>query len=268
MPTGTPTRPHGRVERPTSRPDRSAVRSRQQAEKASRASARTHTVALLAALAAVVILVGWFRPELSSTPSDTSTETSLATATDAGLPPGEHLEQRSDRELGETERSDDAAARDGRTDGLGTDDGAVPDGTSVFDDVAAIAQLDPGLLDAVREAADDAASVGVRFEVHSGWRSAEYQARLLEEAVAKYGSAEEAARWVATPDTSSHVTGDAIDVGPPEAATWLARNGDEFGLCQIYANEPWHFELRPGAATTGCPAPYKDPTHDPRLQPQ
>ena len=32
----------------------------------------------------------------------------------------------------------------------------------------------------------------------------------------KYGSEAEAARWVATPDTSAHVSGDAVDIGPSE----------------------------------------------------
>jgi hypothetical protein len=37
-------------------------------------------------------------------------------------------------------------------------------------------------------------------------------------------------------------------------------------LCQIYRNEPWHYELRPVAIEHGCPAMYADPTHDPRMQ--
>ena len=44
------------------------------------------------------------------------------------------------------------------------------------------------------------------------------------------------------------------------------RHGAEYGLCQIYGNEPWHFELRPDAIGHGCPATYADPTHDPRMQ--
>jgi zinc D-Ala-D-Ala carboxypeptidase len=90
---------------------------------------------------------------------------------------------------------------------------------------------------------------------------------LLEEAVAKYGSAAEAARWVAAPDRSAHVSGDAVDLGPADAAAWLARRGAAYGLRPIYRNEPWHFELRPGAVAHGCPALYADPTHDPRMQP-
>jgi zinc D-Ala-D-Ala carboxypeptidase len=145
--------------------------------------------------------------------------------------------------------------------------GAVPDGTTVFDDeVPGVAKLDSDLLGALRRAATDAADYGVELIVDSGWRSREYQERLLREAVAKYGSEEEAARWVATPDTSAHVSGDAVDIGPSGAAAWLSEHGAAYGLCQIYGNEPWHYELRPDAVDLGCPAVYADPTHDPRMQ--
>ena len=150
---------------------------------------------------------------------------------------------------------------------LGEADGAIPDGTTVFDDeVPGVANLDADLLGAVRRAATDAADDGVEFFVDSGWRSPEYQEQLLREAVSKYGSEEEAARWVATPDTSAHVSGDAVDIGPSAAARWLSEHGAEYGLCQIYGNEPWHYELRPDAITHGCPPTYSDPTQDPRMQ--
>jgi LAS superfamily LD-carboxypeptidase LdcB len=113
----------------------------------------------------------------------------------------------------------------------------------------------------------EAARDGIRFVVDSGWRSPEYQEQLLREAIAKYGSEREAARWVATPNTSPHVSGDAIDIGPPVAAAWLSKHGATYGLCQIYRNEPWHYELRPDAVDHGCPGMYADPTHDPRMQP-
>ena len=150
---------------------------------------------------------------------------------------------------------------------LGEADGAVPDGTTVFDDeVPGVAKLDPGLLGALRRAATDAADDGVEFVVDSGWRSPAYQEQLLREAVSKYGSAEEAARWVATPNTSAHVSGDAVDVGPANAAAWVSAHGAAYGLCQIYGNEPWHYELRPEAIAHGCPSMYSDPTQDPRMQ--
>ena len=150
---------------------------------------------------------------------------------------------------------------------LGEADGAVPDGTTVFDDeIPGVGNLDPALLGALRQAAADAAHDWVEFFVDSGWRSPEYQEQLLQEAVSKYGSEEEAARWVATPNTSTHVSGDAIDIGHSDARAWLSEHGAEYGLCQIYGNEPWHYELRPEASDHGCPPMYADPTHDPRMQ--
>lgn len=150
---------------------------------------------------------------------------------------------------------------------LGEENGFVPAGVTVFDSgVPAVGNLDPELLAALRAAATDAAAVGVEFLVNSGWRSREYQEQLLQEAVSKYGSEREAARWVATPETSPHVSGHAIDIGPADASGWLARHGAAYGLCQIYDNEPWHYELRPAAIDHGCPPRYADPTRDPRTQ--
>ena len=158
-------------------------------------------------------------------------------------------------------------SRNEHRDALGEADGAVPDGTTVFDDeVPGVANLDPALLRAVRRAAADAAAHGVKLVVNSGWRSPAYEERLRREAIAKYGSEAEAARWVATGTTSPHVSGDAVDIGPADATPWLSAHGAAYGLCQIYGNEPWHFELRRDAGDHGCPAMYADPTHDPRMQ--
>ena len=159
------------------------------------------------------------------------------------------------------------SSRSERRGARGEADGAVPDGVTVFDDeVPAVANLDPDLLGALRQAATDAADDGVEFYLTSGWRSPEYQDQLLREAISEYGSEEEAARWVATAETSPHVSGDAIDVGHSNATAWLSERGAEYGLCQIYGNERWHYELRPEAIDQGCPPMYADPTHDPRMQ--
>ena len=150
---------------------------------------------------------------------------------------------------------------------LGKAHGAVPDPVTVFgDEIPAVANLDPDLLGALRQAATHAVDDGVEFFVNGGWRSPEYQEQLLREAVSKYGSEEEAARWVATPDTSAHVSGDAVDIGPSDATAWLSEHGAEYGVCQIYSNEPWHYELRPEAIDGSCPPMYADPTHDPRMR--
>lgn len=138
---------------------------------------------------------------------------------------------------------------------------------TVFDDtVPAVYHLDPGLLKALRQAATAAADDGVEFYVNSGWRSPEHQNQLLREAVSKYRSEDEAARWVATAATSPHVSGDAVDIGRSDATAWLSEHGAEYGLCQIYRNEPWHYELRTTAIDRGCPRMYADPTQDPRMQ--
>jgi hypothetical protein len=151
--------------------------------------------------------------------------------------------------------------------GLGAADGVVTGVVTVFDDdVPAVARLDADLLRALRAAAADAGDDGVAIRVNSGWRSARYQEHLLDEAVSTYGSRTKAARWVATPETSAHVSGGAVDLAA-DAASWLARHGAGYGLCQTYRNEPWHYELRTAARRQGCPRMYADPTHDPRMHP-
>jgi hypothetical protein len=164
-------------------------------------------------------------------------------------------------------RSDHRGLRSEHRGALGEADGVVPDGVTVFlDEFPAVANLDRDLLGALRQAATDAAGDGVEFYVNSGWRSPEYQGRLLDEAISKYGSIEKAAQWVGTPTTSAHVSGDAVDIGHSDATAWLSEHGAKYRLCQIYANEPWHYELRPEAIDHGCPRMYADPTHDPRMQ--
>jgi hypothetical protein len=186
-----------------------------------------------------------------------------ASSSSTAVPPIHVLRRERPGPLGET----GGAAPNGRLGALGEADGVVPNGTTVFDDeIPGVAKLDSDLLGPLRRAAAGAAGDGVQFYVDSGWRSAEYQERLLREAISKYGSVEAATRWVATPETSAHVSGDAVDIGPSGAAAWLSEHGAAYGLCQIYGNEPWHYELRPEAIDHGCPAMYADPTHDPRMQ--
>ena len=149
---------------------------------------------------------------------------------------------------------------------LGEADGSVPDRTTVFDDeVPGVANLDSALLGALRQAATAAADDGVELVIDSGWRSRAYQAQLFREAISRYGSEQKAAQWVATPNTSAHVSGDAVDIGPSAAAAWLSEHGAKYGLCQIYGNERWHYELRPETFARGCPPMYANPTQDPRM---
>lgn len=145
-------------------------------------------------------------------------------------------------------------------------DGVLPGPTSVFrNDYAGITHLNPQLLVALRRAATEANHYGIALEVDSGWRSKAYQQRLFDQAIADYGSAAAAARWVARPGTSVHEAGDAVDISGDHTSAWLSRNGAAYGLCRMYGNEPWHFEWRPEAINRGCPTMYPDPTYDPRL---
>jgi D-alanyl-D-alanine carboxypeptidase len=133
--------------------------------------------------------------------------------------------------------------------------GYLPDGQTVtpFDvENPIVAWLDPSLLSAVQDAARSAAADGVDVKISSGWRTKGFQQRLFDDAVRTYGSIETAKQFVASPETSRHVDGHAVDIVPVEADNWLIRNGSRYGLCQIYANEIWHFEL--AADTEGrCP---------------
>jgi len=122
------------------------------------------------------------------------------------------------------------------------------------DHLPAIANLNPDLLEAARQAAAAAEEEqGLHVVVTSGWRSTAYQQWLLDQAVARYGSADEASKWVATPTTSRHVSGEAIDIGPFDATLWMQSNASRFGLCQIYSNELWHYELA-SAYGGSCPS--------------
>ena len=107
---------------------------------------------------------------------------------------------------------------------------------------------------AITRATAAAAVDGVELRVTSGWRSRAEQQQLFEAAVATYGSAAKARRWVLPPGESEHVRGGAVDVGPPAAAAWLEQHGVRYGLCRRYANEPWHFELLAPAKGQPCPA--------------
>jgi hypothetical protein len=91
-----------------------------------------------------------------------------------------------------------------------------------------VAQLDPLLLKAVQDAARSAEADGIKMRITSGWRTKGFQQRLFDMGVLQYGGVDAARRFVASPETSKHVVGEA---------------GSRFGLCQIFANELWHFEL-------------------------
>lgn len=81
---------------------------------------------------------------------------------------------------------------------------------------------------------------GGRIKIVSGYRSVERQSKLWNAAVAKYGSAKAARRWVAPPGKSNHNKGKAADLGGDLALA--AKLAPRFGLHFPMAWEKWHVE--------------------------
>lgn len=125
------------------------------------------------------------------------------------------------------------------------------EGTDV-EQVAGADGLDVELVTRFVAARDAAAADGVDLEITSGVRSEAEQQKLFDEAVAFHGTVAIARRWVLPPEESGHVQGAAVDVGPMAGQVWLDEHGEQFGLCRVYENEPWHFEatVDPGQS---CP---------------
>ena len=145
--------------------------------------------------------------------------------------------------------------------GLTDDDGYIADGTSLplDSDLPAVSRLDPALHSALEEAqsAMEAEGSGSAITIADGWRSERYQEHLFAQAVKQYGSEEEAEKWVKRGNDSAHVRGEAVDIADAGAMDYLNRFGAEWGLCQVYANEAWHFELRTAPGGT-CPPQSPD----------
>ncbi len=91
-----------------------------------------------------------------------------------------------------------------------------PDVARAFDRMAAAARRD-----------------GVDLIVTSGYRSDAEQAELY----ARHPDP----KWVAPPGKSLHRFGTELDLGPPAAYGWLARNARRFHFIQRYSWEPWHY---------------------------
>jgi hypothetical protein len=130
----------------------------------------------------------------------------------------------------------------------------------------AITGLQPQFRDAVGQMLQDAQRQGVNLRITSAYRSPEVQARLWENALAKYGSAEAARKWVAPPGKSQHNMGTAVDFAGPGGllrdanspeAQWLRANAGRFGLDIPMDWEPWQVEL--AGARGGQMASYGGP---------
>ena len=111
--------------------------------------------------------------------------------------------------------------------------------------------LDKQLMYRFKAAQAAAKKDGQIIYIASGFRTLSRQQTLFNQAVRKYGSKDEASKWVAPPLISHHPWGIAIDVNYPDepvGAGWLEIHGNKFGLCRVFENEWWHFEpvIAPG----------------------
>ena len=146
------------------------------------------------------------------------------------------------------------------------DDGRIHGEVTVFDDdSAAVANLDPDLLKALRAAATDAAlmassSRSTAAGVH------DLPGPAAAEAISKYGSKAEAARWVATPETSPHVSGDAVDLGKVRGHGVAGRSTARVRAVPDLWQRAMALRAPTQGCQAGCPQMYADPTHDPRMQ--
>jgi len=123
-------------------------------------------------------------------------------------------------------------------------------------------KLDKQLMNRFKAAQAAAKIDGQALYIASGFRTLSRQQTLFAQAVRRYGSVQEASKWVAPPLVSHHPWGVAIDVNYPDepvGAAWLEINGSKFGLCRVFENEWWHFEpvIAPGWK---CPALVPDAT--------
>ncbi|TPM25714.1 D-alanyl-D-alanine carboxypeptidase family protein [Mesorhizobium sp. B2-3-4] len=91
-----------------------------------------------------------------------------------------------------------------------------------------------------------------KLGIFSGARSDGRQAELYAAALKKYGSEEEARKWVAPPGKSNHNKGQAADLSyggqslakaPAAVVSWVHDNAGAFGLKFPLANENWHIEV-------------------------
>ena len=97
-----------------------------------------------------------------------------------------------------------------------------------------------------------AAADGITLSPSSGYRTYDHQNRLWRNALARYGTAAAARRWVAPPGNSNHGWGLAVDEGviynnrsPSNPVyRWLSANAGRFGFWQRMSWEPWHWEYR------------------------
>lgn len=158
----------------------------------------------------------------------------------------------------------------GIPDGYG-DNGGPP----VFDEAQDLVDVGPNLVGRLQRltplAAErwsdmvaSAAADGVTLLLVSGFRSVDYQARLIRKKINAGHSIEEILSVNAAPGFSEHHTGQAVDIATPgsrpltedfettEAFRWLSKHAARFDYSMTYPRdnlwgfiyEPWHWSIK------------------------
>ena len=155
------------------------------------------------------------------------------------------------------------------------DDYGAAGGPPMFDEAADLVEVGPNLvgrmqtltpLAAERWSAMQAAALedGIRLLLVSGFRSVDYQARLIRKKINAGQAIDEILSVNAAPGFSEHHTGRAIDIATPGsrplteefeqtgAFAWLTKNAEKYGFSMTYPRdnpwgfiyEPWHWSLK------------------------
>ncbi len=127
-------------------------------------------------------------------------------------------------------------------------------------------ELEPQTCAAWQSMVSAAAADGITLLLVSGFRSWDYQARLIQKKLNAGQSIEEILRVNAAPGFSEHHSGRAIDIASPgsrpltedfedsDGFRWLSLNAGRFGFRMSYPRdnpydivyEPWHWAYHPG----------------------
>ena len=148
-------------------------------------------------------------------------------------------------------------------------------GPPMFEEAQELVEVGPNLVGRMQRltplAADrwtsmqsDAMQDGIQLLLVSGFRSVDYQAKLIRKKINAGQPIDEILSVNAAPGFSEHHTGQAIDIATPgsrplteefeqtDAFSWLTRNAETYGFSMTYPRdnpwgfiyEPWHWSLK------------------------
>ena len=142
-------------------------------------------------------------------------------------------------------------------------------GPPAFDEALDLVEIGPNLVGRTQRLTPAAAASweamgaaakadGVALMIVSGFRSVDYQARLIRKKINAGQEIEAILKVNAAPGYSEHHSGLAVDIATPgsrplteefettDAFDWLSRNAGRFGFSMTYARDnPWGFVYEP-----------------------